>query len=151
VDKDHWQCDICGFKGSFAGARDTIKAHMLGKDHSAAVARQGVGPSKTQPTVVAAFASAVASGVALYPTNYVPKLADIPGPDMHSFLNKHRCHGWIADYVMIGGVQHNVRPLLLDLHPGESWYADPHYHRHAPLALGTFWHVDCEGFNCSKC
>lgn len=98
----------------------------------------------------------MARGAAKYPSNYVPKPADIPGPVMQDFLRKKRCQGWFAESLTILGVEHDVRPLLLDLHPGESWYADQHFHQSALMpeyasCQGTFWHRECEGFDCTKC
>lgn len=65
VDDDTWRCDICAFTGVFTESRDTIKAHVNGKEHAKMVAKQtGAGPSTTQPTVAAAFAKGLVRGMA---------------------------------------------------------------------------------------
>lgn len=154
---DSWRCEPCKFTGFFVESRDTIKSHVNGAEHARVVAkRDGAGPSTTQPTVAAAFATAVARGSAKYPSNYVPQPADIPAAIMQSFLGQRRCLGWFEESVHIGGVEHEVRPLLLDLHVGDQWYPDPHFHRSPSMEeyvthQGTFWHKECKGFDCAHC
>jgi hypothetical protein len=148
---------VCGFNGVFVGSRDSVKAHLNGQEHAKAVAKQAAaGSSKSQPTLAAAFATAAAKGTAKYPSNYTPKPADIPSGVLAAYVQKKRCLGWFAETLVIGGVQHSVRPLLLDLLPGELWYADPHFHRSSAMPefasqRGTFWHKECLGFDCTNC
>jgi hypothetical protein len=85
-----------------------------------------------------------------YPSNYVPNPADIDPDVMRSFLDSKRCLGWFEESVCIGGIEHAVRPLLLDLEPGKDLYVEPHCHRSALMEdyvshRGTFRHRECEG------
>ncbi|GAQ78082.1 hypothetical protein KFL_000070500 [Klebsormidium nitens] len=158
VDSDTWRCEVCNFRGTFVDSRDTIKAHINGRDHARMVAkREAAGPSSTQPTLAASFANGVARGLAKYPNNYVPSVADVADSEkMRLFLEKKRCIGWFEETVCIEGVEHAVEPLLHDLDDGKLWYADPYFNRSSSMAeykshKGTFRHKECQGFDCANC
>lgn len=109
-----------------------------------------------QPTLAATFANAVVRGTAEYPVNYVPNPIDIHPDVVRPFMTGRRCLGWFKETVSIGGIEHEVKPLLRDLRVGGQWYPDPHFHCSASMGEfvthhGTFWHKQCQGFDCANC
>jgi hypothetical protein len=159
VDLDHWRCELCSFSGTF-GAGDTIGKHVKeNKEHVqaaiAAEAKLGKGPK--QAGLREAWAKGVEKGSVLYPTSFAPGPGDIPFHKLREHIESQRCHGFFSDEIKIAGEIVHVGSLKQDLHPGDGWYADRNYQCitvREGLSLsvkGTFRHVPCEGFLCSKC
>jgi hypothetical protein len=159
VDLEHWRCGVCSFSGKF-GAGDTIAKHMTeNKDHvrAAIAAEDMLNKGPKQSSIQEAWQKGAEKGKVQYPTTRAPGPADIPFHKLKSHVQSHRCHGFFADEVQIGGQLVDVGGLKRDLHPGEQWYADPNYRCTVESEgsfvsiSGTFRHVACEGFMCSFC
>jgi hypothetical protein len=137
---------------------DTIAKHVNeNKEHVqakiAAEAKLGKGPK--QSGLLEAWSKGVAKGTAAYPSSHAPGPVDIPFHKLRSHFESHRCHGFFAEEIQIGGQSVQIGSLKRDLHRGEEWYADPNYsvmpEDFQDPIQGTFWHVACKGFQCSKC
>jgi hypothetical protein len=172
VTEDTYMCNICNHRGTWNHAQDTLRAHFRAESHKKAKARADAAAAvagtdlKRQSGLEGMWAKAKARQaqqglppvVEQYPT--ANPMSRVPMVVRRSYFQSSRCHGFKAASVAYGGVSYDVAPLLLDLHPGSNWYADPHYEGQPDgvgpsltpcLEKGTFWHKDCEKFMCRKC
>ena len=158
IDKNFWRCSLCSFNGNF-GVVDTIGQHVRGGQHLKAKKNLAAGGiSSSQLTIQSSFSKGIMSGMAVYPPSYVPRPSDMPRDILHSYCEKHICHGFHNYRVLVGEEMVDVRPLLNDLNCGKEWYPDPNYTRTILSSSneiihieGTFRHRDCDVIFCNKC
>ena len=116
------------------------------------------GISSNQMTIQSSFSKGIMSGMAVYLPSYMPRLSDMPRDILHSYCEKHICHGFHNYNVLVGEEMVDIRPLLKDLNCAKEWYPDPNYTHTILSSSGeivhierTFHHRDCDVIFCNKC
>ncbi|GAQ92670.1 hypothetical protein KFL_010890010, partial [Klebsormidium nitens] len=153
VVEENWRCTLCSFSGTFGGG-DTIANHVRGQLHQAAVAAAVKGKPAAQRSIADVWNVAAAEGRVQYPLGHAPSISDIPSAQRREHFAAMCCHGFYANELKLGDEVVSIASLKNDLHRGGEWYTEPEYifqTAEGVTVVGTFCHVDCERYDCTKC